>query len=142
MTGMRVFAAEPTHVIVDPSDKYITTFVGLPKDIPEKEFVALKESLSQRPGSYIVTWQEFKLTPEKYIRPNIRRNDYPDVDVVGGLEKLLERYDGTPFGLTWNGGLAVTHDDYAYAARTYAPFADRRADPLHPLNHLEPLLRK
>jgi len=143
--------AEPTHVVIDPSDQYTTTFLGVPKALPADKFQKLKESLVQRKGAYLLSWQEFSGDPPRHIRPYIRRNDYPEVDVVGGLARLLERYDGTPFGLTWNGGLAVTQNDYRHAARTYTAYAqdaasvprvDRKADPVHPANHLDPLLAK
>jgi hypothetical protein len=143
------FAAEPTHVVIDPSDRHTTTFVGVPAAVPAEEFRKLKDSLVQRKGAYMLTWSEFKSDPPKHVRQYIRRNDYPDVDVVSGLARLLERYDGTPFGLTWNGGLAVTESDYRHAARTYAVYSsdpgsfrtpERRGDPVHPANHLEPLL--
>ena len=135
-------AAEPSYVVVDPSERHTTTFVGIPKALPEKEFASLKESLGQRPGAYLVTWQEFKQAQDKHVRAFIRRNDYPDVDVVGGLVQLIERYDGNPFGLTWNGGLAVTQNDYNYSARTFLVYAEPQRDPVHPRNHLGPLLKK
>lgn len=142
-------AAEPTHVVIDPSDQHTTTFIGVPKAVPADEFQKIKDSLVQRKGAYLLTWSDFKSDPPKHIRPYIRRTDYADIDVVGGLVRLLERYDGTPFGLTWNGGLAVTENDYRHSAGTYATFLsdpasfrvlERRGDPVHPANHLEPLL--
>jgi hypothetical protein len=145
------FGAEPTHVVIDPSDQHTTTFVGIPKALPAEQFQKLKESLAERKGAYLVTWQEFSADPPRHVRPFVRRNDYPEVDVVGGLTQLLGRYDGTSFGLTWNGGLAVTLNDYRYSGRTYAAYLqdpnsfkrpDRKADPVHPSNHLEPLLAK
>lgn len=142
-------AAQPTHVVVDPSDQHTTTFIGVPKAIPAEHFQKLKESLEKRKGAHLILWSDFKSDTSKYVYPHIRRNDYPDVDVANGLARLLERYDGTPFGLTWNGGLAVTANDYRHSARTYAAFLgdansflnlERRGDPVHPANHLEPLL--
>jgi hypothetical protein len=140
--GSAAHSAEPSHVVIDPSDQHTTTFVGVPKTLPEKEFDALKQSLAQRKGAYMLTWQEFKLESEKHVRSHIRRNDYPDVDIVDGVTRLLERYDGSPFGLTWNGGIAVTQNDYTHSAREYRVFLDPRRDPVHPLNHLEPLLSR
>jgi hypothetical protein len=135
-------SAEPSHVIMDPSDQHTTTFVSVPKTMPANDFENLKSSLAQRKGAVLMAWQEFKEAPEKFIRPRIRRNDYTDVDVVGGLVQLLERYQGNPFGLTWNGGLAVTQNDYRHSARTFSVYLDRGLDPVHPQNHLGPLLRK
>jgi hypothetical protein len=151
LTTQVALSAEPTHVVVDPSDQYTTTYLGVPKSLPKEKFENIKKGLFERKGSYLVTWREFKRDPAKHIKPHIRRNDYPDVDVVRGLTRLLERYDGTPLGLTWNGGLAMTGNDYRHAARTFDKFqsnpnsvakeSDRRRDPVHPENHLGPLLR-
>lgn len=151
LNSANVRGVEPSHVVIDPSDQHTTTFVGVPKALPADQFQKLKESLNERKGAYLVPWQEFSRDPPRHVRQFIRRNDYPEVDVVGGLARLLERYDGSPFGLTWNGGLALTQNDYRHAARTYAAHIqdpssfqrlDRKADPVHPANHLDPLLAK
>lgn len=144
-------AAEPTHVAIDPSAQHTTYFVALPKSLPAEQFQGLEKTLTERKGSFIVSWQEFKADPTRYVRQFIRRNDYPEVDVVNGLARLIERYEGTEFGLSWNGGLAVTQNDYRHSAQTYRMFLkdpslpkrlERRADPVHPLNHFEPLLAR
>lgn len=135
------WAAEPSHVLVDPSERHTTTFIGIPKSMPPTEFDGIQQSLGERPGAYLVAWQAFRQAPDRHVRSFIRRNDYPDTDTVGGLVELLGRYDGTPFGLTWNGGLAVTRKDYQHAARTYQLYRDPARDPVHPRNHLDALLR-
>jgi hypothetical protein len=144
--------AEPTHVVIDPSEQSATTFVSLPRTLPPEMFQEIKDNLKPEKGAYLVTWGDFKRNPQKHVQPCIRRNDYPEVDVAGGLALLLERYEGLPFGLTWNGGLALTRNDYQHASQTYATFLkdprsvarakDIRADPVHPANHLGPLLTK
>lgn len=139
-------------MVIDPSDQHTTTLVGIPRTLPAEQFQRLKDSLIQRSGAYMLPWEDFKRDPPKHVRPYIRRNDYPEVDVVRGLALLLERYDGTPFGLTWNGGLALTSNDYRHASRTYATYLkdpnsfaraiDSRVDSVHPANHLGPLIAK
>lgn len=82
---------------------------------------------------------------EHYTKPYVKINDYPEVDTIKGLSDLLERYPSTPFGLTWNGGIAYTYNDYQHAKRTHAAYLadpsshqrrERGADPVHPLNHI------
>jgi hypothetical protein len=151
MTGL-VWAEEPSHVLVDASKPDITTYVGVSKALPSENFQKLKEALAQRNDAYLLTWEEFKTAPAKHILSKIKRNDYAEVDIGRGMTLLIERYNGTPFGLTWNGGLAITGNDYLYSSRSYKAFtndpgsfsreADRRRDPVHPDNHLEPLLRR
>jgi hypothetical protein len=146
------FAADSSHVAVDASKPHVTTFIGISKTLPEADFQKFKEGLAQVNGAYMVTWEEFKSDPAKHVRPRILRNDYAEIDVINGLVSLIERYDRAPFGLTWNGGLALTGNDYQYTARSHKSFsndpnsfsreADRRKDPVHPQNHLEPLLRR
>jgi hypothetical protein len=151
MSGL-VWAAEPSHVLVDASKPETTIYIGVSKTLPAENFQKLKETLAQRNDAFMLTWEEFKLDPAKHILPKIQRNDYAEVDVVRGMTSLIERFDGAPFGLTWNGGLAITGNDYAYSNRSYKAFKndssafsrepDRRKDPVHPANHIEPLLRK
>jgi hypothetical protein len=144
-------AAEPTHVAIDPSAQHTTYFVALPKALTAEQFQGLKKTLAERKGAFMVSWDEFKAEPKRYVQQFIRRNDYQEVDVVNGMTNLIERYAGTEFGLTWNGGLVVTQSDYRHASQTYRLFLkdpnlpkrlEQRADPVHPLNHLEPLLAR
>ena len=84
----------------------------------------------------------------------VRRNDYPEVDLAAAMPQVLLRYEGTPIGITWNGGLAITGNDYRHAAKTFTAYnadpasdaarkvSDRRRDPVHPSNHLDALLYK
>lgn len=144
-------ATEPTHVAIDPSAQHTTYFVALPKSLTAEQLQNLNRALAERKGAFMVSWDEFKADPKRYVQQFIRRNDYPEVDVVNGMTRLIERYAGTEFGLTWNGGLAVTQNDYKHASQTYRLFLkdsdlpkrpEQRADPVHPSNHLEPLLAR
>jgi hypothetical protein len=145
-------AADPGYVVIDITARHVATFISVPKTFPPTDLQKLNEKIAQTEGISLMSWDEFKGDPAKHIKSQIRRNDYMEVDVVRGLSQLLERYERTPFGLTWNGGLAVTGNDYQYSARSYKAFtnnpntfsreADRRKDPVHPDNHIEPLLRR
>lgn len=96
-----------------------------------------------------VPWMEFRNGLGARLARIVERNDYPDVPLRQGIAELLVRNPGAPIGVTWNGGIAITARDYEYARRSYAAARsapsptirpERRADPLHPLNHLGPLL--
>lgn len=146
------FAADPGYVVIDSTARHVATFISVPKTLPPADLQKLSEKIAQTEGTIMMSWDEFKSDPAKHVKTQIRRNDYLEVDVVRGLAQLLERYERTPFGLTWNGGLAVTGNDYQYSARSFKAFnndpstfsreADRRRDPVHPANHIEPLLRR
>ena len=151
LLSQSVLAADPKYVVIDPSDRYATTFVGISKALSAQELQQLKERVAQRKGAKLLTWAEFSKDRSKLVGAFIVRNDYPEVDVVDGLAKLLARHGDTPFGLTWNGGLAITANDYRHAERTFAAYtrdpkafrvAERKADPVHPSNHLGPLLAR
>lgn len=99
-----------------------------------------------------IAWSDFMASRDqasKYILKHILHNDYEGVDIVAGLCALIDRLGGAPVGLTWSGGIAFTYGDYQHAKRTHAAWSadpsshvrrERAADPVHPLNHLGPLL--
>lgn len=106
----------------------------------------------QRASSSIHRWPAYRRELRALLDDVILRNDYPDVPLHTGLLELLESYPGTPFGITWNGGIAVTAGDFSRAEQLLERFRadparydrerprEREKDRLHPLNHLEPLL--
>ncbi len=97
-------------------------------------------------------WPAFRSAARGLIDAVVLRNDYPDMEIHTGLLELLEAYPGAPFGITWNGGIAITALDYAWAEQQLELFRsdparyerdrpkERNKDRLHPLNHLGPLL--
>lgn len=148
-----VFAAQPSHVVIERlEDQSSTQFISVPKHLPAENLRQLSEYIAKDSRMSLVTWAEFKSDLAKHVSAHIRRNDYPEVDVAAGLIRLLERYDSTPFGLTWNGGLAITGNDYRRAKLTYEGYVkdpnsvarepDSNRDPVHPDNHLGPLMRR
>jgi len=93
-----------------------------------------------------------KINVDKYVRGRIAKDDYPGSGVVSGIVALLDKYPGGPIGLTWNGGVAITYNDYQHAKKTYQKYLadpseyertrthDPRLDPVNPRGHLGPLL--
>ena len=144
-------AAEILLVVVIPDvPPYVTSFIAIPKDTPEEK---IKEMPSKIPaGGHMVDWASFVGDLKRHVKDRMLKDEYQDYQTVDGLIALLQRYPGTPFGLTWNGGLAITYGDHRYAERTYQRYlkdatfvarpTDRRVDPVHPGNHIEPLLSR
>lgn len=135
-------------VLIDTSDPAYAVFARLPQDKEE----SVRRMTAGQPGATVLSQEEFAAAPEKHVLPRARRDDYAGQRAGEGIVALVQKYPGTPFGFTWNGGIAVTRNDYAHARRLYEAYnrdpaeyeklkpADARADPLHPAAHLGPLL--
>lgn len=110
-----------------------------------------------KPGDPVefVDWAAFKADPARHAGAVIVKDEYPGEQLLAGIVQLLEKYPRTPFGIAWTGGLAFTRNDYRHTERIYAVFrerpeeyeqskvsGDRRRDPIHPANHLGPLLAR
>jgi len=97
-------------------------------------------------------WMDFREQSAARLVRLVLSNEYPDIDLRAALLELLVRHPGNPIGITWNGGIAITANDYREAEARLRRFRedparhererprDREGDRLHPLNHLEPLL--
>ena len=100
----------------------------------------------------IVLFESFLKDRGKYVGQHVIKDEYPNSQAVDGIVELIRRFPGTPVGLTWNGGVAITRNDYMYAEDTFyrfdkdpenykkASIEDKRADPVNPRIHLDPLL--
>jgi hypothetical protein len=141
------------QVLIDRKEPAYTVYVGIPgDDLPEDVEKELEEykRLAKEEGMNMVGLDQFKEDSNNYIKARILKNDYPGSGVEKGIVKLIEKIPGVPFGLTWNGGIAFTYNDYQYAKRRYQqyianptgyePERDPRADPVNPKGHLGPLL--
>ena len=110
-----------------------------------------------KPGDpvQLVDWPAFRTDPSHHAGGVIVKDEYPEARLLEGIVKLLDKYPQTPFGIAWTGGLAFTRNDYRHTERIYAVFrerpeeyeqskvsGDRRRDPIHPANHLDPLLAR
>lgn len=146
-------ATTPPHltdrdfVVIDTSRPAYTVYLGIPAD--RYEAVRSRLELAQTASVQMLSWEAFSADPDRYVASRIQRNDYPDQKTVPGILELLKRFPGTPIGLTWNGGIAITRNDYHYAEQTYQRYLanpsaevreDPRKDPVNPKAHLGPLL--
>ena len=143
---------DPMLVIVDRSEPAYTVYVAVEEGTPAEELGQLRSRVAQSKDAELVTWTDFRTDRRKYIDSRILVDHYPDSKVARGILELLRRNASTPFGLTWNGGIAVTFNDYQHAKRSYEAHlsdpgepADRRAfdpsrDPNNPQAHFRALL--
>ena len=151
LIGCGTSAATPSQsefVVVDQAETAFTVFTGIPKNIGKDEFERIKQKVSSRETLIMLTWDQFLKSVNKYARSVILINDYPNIRIVDGLVCLVASKQGTgaPWGLTWNGGIALTFNDYQHARRTYElykanpaaykPLRDPRRDPVNPGGHL------
>jgi hypothetical protein len=140
------------QIAIDRKEPAYTVYVGIPEgDLPEEMEKEIEEfkRLAKEEGMDMVGLNQLKEETNNYIKARIVKNDYPDSGVANRIVKLIEKFPGVPFGLTWNGGIAFTYNDYQYAKRRYQqylanpaeyePERDPRADPVNPKGHL-PLL--
>lgn len=136
-------------VVVDRSEPAFIVFTGLPKSLSKEQLQDIKQKVSSREQTLrILTWEQFLESVDRYARSVMLRNDYPNIRVVDGLVCLVasKQGAGAPWGLTWNGGIALTFNDYQHARRTYEaykgnptayrPIQDPRRDPVNPGGHL------
>jgi hypothetical protein len=143
-------AAELERVAIDSASPHVTTYVAIPKGMPEGEIQRINAKLQEQKSVYIVEWSSFVADLEKHVNFRILKNEYPEYRTADGLVALLQKFPLTPFSLTWNGGVALTFMDHRHAQETYQRYlkdttvttrpADRRADPVHPENHIGSLL--
>ena len=134
-------------VLIDMSDPAYTVYAGLPAENAEN----VRAKIANQPAK-LVTFKELADDRGALIGAQIKIDDYPNSRAVDGIVELVKKYPGTPFGITWNGGIAFTRNDYTFAKRQYAAYnknpeeyrqaqkPDSATDPVYPPNHLGPLL--
>ncbi|MFZ6678600.1 hypothetical protein [Undibacterium sp. Tian12W] len=148
-TSMPV-AAAPGYVIIDARKPNVTVYTSIPKSLSEAELDKVRAAVRPQAGVSMEAWDTFKNNLNLYVEARIQKNDYPELRTKEGLMAFLEKYEGMPLGLAWNGGIAFTYNDYAYTQKTYQTYlerpdsvtriSDRKRDPVHPANHFGPLL--
>jgi hypothetical protein len=136
------------YVVIDQSEPAFIVFTGIPVDIDNAQLEEIRLKVSNREALTMLPWQQFLENLDEYSQLVILRNDYPNIKTVNGIVCLIASKQGTgaPWGLTWNGGIALSYNDYQHARRTYEsfqaapesyqPILDPNRDPVHPRGHL------
>jgi hypothetical protein len=138
-----------SFVLIDRTNPAYVLYFHLPRE----ELAGIRALIDEPERSHMVVdlvgWQQFTEQYEQHTIVYTTRQDYPEVRVGEGIVALLERFPGAPFGLTWNGGIAYTRNDYNFTIASYEAYLkdpgaynkrERAGDPVHPHNHLIPLL--
>lgn len=137
-----------SYVLLDTSEAAYTILIAFPGSALE----AVRSKIGSRTDVLLLTKSAFDQYPGRHLLPRILKNEYPQSRVVDGLQQLLTKFPGAEFGLTWNGGVAVTRNDFQHARRTHSAYQfnpaeyertrirDPRADPVRPESHFGPLL--
>ena len=135
-------------VVVDQREPAFVVFTGIAKETNEEELEEIRSKIANLERVTMVTWDSFMATIDKYAQSVMLRNDYPDIHIMDGLVCLVasKQGSGAPWGLTWNGGIALTFNDYEHARRTFKSYkadpdsyksaSDPRRDPIHPAGKL------
>lgn len=129
-------------VYVNQENPAYTLFQLIPDDTSPETIQNLEERIANLEKARLVAWEEFSANAEQYVQATLVRTDYPKYDMVEAITCLVREKPGWPWGLTWNGGIAFTRNDYeqvigryqAYIRdpKKYRPIRDRRRDPNHP----------
>lgn len=138
-------------VVIDQTEKAYTVYYGIPEWKEKKKIDEIKANIEKEGGGSIIGWEEFSQNADSYVKSRIVRNEYDDISVINGIIELIKKYSLTPIGLTWNGGVAITRNDYQHAMETYTRYMkdsseyirvkkDIRSDPVNPMAHFGPLL--
>ena len=96
----------------------------------------------------MATWAEFMSKARGLAHTTIVKHEYMKYGVVDGIACLIGKAPGAPWALTWNGGIALTSNDYRHAREIFLLYKedpekyereanrDPRADPINPGGHL------
>jgi len=142
------FEPKSSFVIIDQSASAFTVFTGISKESSDQEIDEINSKISEQGKTVIVSWSEFIENVRNFTNSTIIKHEYMKYGVVDGIVCLVGNAPGTPWGLIWNGGIALTSNDYRHAKDIYQLYQrdpskyeqdanrDPRADPINPGGHL------
>ncbi len=131
--------ATPRLVVIETREPAFTVFTPMPPDMTEVKLRQLIADRGATATTRVVSWDGLakEVAPEE--ARVVQQRDFPGANLTAGIICLLTKAPG-PWGITWNGGIALTRNDYDYARRTFAsrtPSAP--GSPVDPRGHLAPL---
>ncbi len=144
VAGVTSVAAATDYVVMDTREAAFTVYAGVAEDKVE----GVKARAAETKGIAIVSYDEFARSSDGYVKKHIVKDDYPGSGAAAALVEIVRKRPGVPIALTWNGGAALTFNDYRHARRTLEAYRadpvayertkgkDPRMDPVNPSNHL------
>ena len=146
-------AAELVDVFIDGRDPAFVVVQGVAIGAPEAAKFEMR-SYTALDGVLMVPWDDFRQNAQTILAPYVVKDEYPGSRTVLGVVTLVKDQPGTPFALTWNGGLAASFQDFQHAVSTFQAYSadpasyetsrptDVAADPLFPDRQLQALLNR
>lgn len=132
-------AANSDFVVIETKEPAFTVFTPSPPNMSETLLRRIVAESAPAGKARVVPLAEFDAAVREEAGRVIERNDYPATQVVPGVICLMRRAPG-PWGITWNGGIALTRNDYDFARRSYETKATPAGTtPVDPRGHLGPL---
>ncbi len=138
------YETKAKYVLIDRSESAHTVFIG----ITSQQALDDMQSRIKETNSEVMTWSEFLDNIQQISHSTIIKHHYMQYGVVDGIVCLVGRSPGSPWGLTWNGGIALTWNDYRHSKENYQSNAenpekydleaerDPRTAPINPAGHL------
>jgi hypothetical protein len=139
------FTNKAAFVVVDRSEPAFIVMTGVAEDSSEEEIAEIRARVGEQDQVEMLTWEDFSASADDIAESFMLVTDYPELRVIDGLRCLVGSEPGAPWGLTWNGGIALTMMDYSHTRRSYEQFVenprevrrlDPRSDPVYPANVL------
>lgn len=136
-------------VLIEKQEPAYIVYIGISESIEEESLDEIKAIASEEESVQLISWEEFEGID---LASEIILNEYENLEVGKGIVGLIQLYPMTPFGLTWNGGIAFPFNDYQFAEDIYQQYQansdtylqtnerDLKEDPINPQNHLGLLL--
>lgn len=135
-------------VIVDQSHDAYTVFTGVPVGASSEERKDLAKKVEDEERSATLSWAEFVQGIHTIVNNTLVVHEYMEYGIVDAIVCLVGKTPGAPWGLTWNGGIALTMNDYRHTRDIYRRYRENqqkyileidrepRADPINPGGHL------
>jgi hypothetical protein len=148
--GEKAMPAQAEYVVVDSQEEAYTVFMK----IAGEQLEAIRTKITAASKARIIDWEQFQKKPCTLIQLAVKVNEYRQYDLESGLIEVLQNYSAVPVGISWNGGIAFTYGDYAFAKKEYQAYLQKKGDyqpryerdpqndPLDPGSHFQALLGK
>lgn len=132
-------------VAIDTHEAAYTVYYLFPHESQAQFLEKIRKSGLTPDKITIVSLTELAARADELIRKKVIQKDYPQFDPGDGFLKLIQAGFATAgLGLTWNGGIAVTYNDFQFAKKSYQKFKTGNwklpapaADPVYPAHHLQ-----
>jgi hypothetical protein len=111
-------------IIIDHTEKSFTIFAIIPGEGIDK----VKESIEDKKDVNIISLEEFTNRAHEFIELRIIRNEYEGSQIGQVVVNYLHKHTGSPIGVTWNGGIAITNNDVEYAKSMYQQYISNPED--------------